>query len=48
MKIGEVCLMTSNVIRLANFYRQLLRIEGDCSDAGRTDRRPADAPPLGR
>ncbi len=32
MKIGEVCLMTSDVIRLANFYRQLFRIEDDCSD----------------
>ena len=24
MKLGEVCLLTSDVIRLANFYRQLL------------------------
>lgn len=32
MKIGEVCLMTGDVIRLANFYRQLFRIEGDCLD----------------
>lgn len=24
MKLGEVCLLTGDVIRLANFYRQLL------------------------
>ncbi len=32
MRIGEVCLMTRDVIRLADFYRQLLGIEGECSD----------------
>ncbi len=27
MKIGEVCLLTNNVPRLASFYRQLLGVE---------------------
>ena len=31
MKIGEVCLLTNNVIRLANFYRKLFELN-DYSD----------------
>ncbi|MDL2294597.1 VOC family protein [Ruminococcaceae bacterium OttesenSCG-928-D13] len=31
MKIGEVCLYTSDVVRLADFYRALLRV-GEHSD----------------
>ena len=27
MRIGEVCLLTSDVVRLAGFYRQLLELE---------------------
>ena len=30
MTIGEVCLLTSDVPRLAAFYRRLLGIESDC------------------
>lgn len=33
MKIGEVCLLTNDVIGLANFYKQLLHIENGSSDA---------------
>lgn len=32
MKIGEVCLMTNDVLRLASFYRRLLSVETDCAD----------------
>lgn len=32
MKLGEVCLMTSDVIRLADFYRQLLDLPQGDSD----------------
>ena len=32
MKIGEVCLLTNNVPRLASFYRQLLGEEESSSD----------------
>ena len=32
MKIGEVCILTSDVIRLANFYKTLLNIDNDCND----------------
>ena len=32
MKIGEVCLLTNNVPRLASFYRRLLGVEGNSSD----------------
>ena len=32
MKIGEVCLLTNNVPRLASFYRQLLGVEGSGND----------------
>ena len=32
MKIGEVCLLTNDVLRLAAFYKQLLEIENDSHD----------------
>lgn len=32
MKLGEVCLLTSDVIRLANFYKQLLDIDNNSDD----------------
>lgn len=32
MKVGEVCLLTTDVVRLANFYKQLLDIENGSSD----------------
>ena len=32
MKIGEVCLLTNDVPRLASFYRQLLGVEESSSD----------------
>lgn len=32
MKIGEVCLLTNDVRRLANFYKQLLGIENHSED----------------
>ncbi|MDR0325438.1 MAG: VOC family protein [Oscillospiraceae bacterium] len=33
MKIGEVCLLTGDVVRLANFYKKvLLDVENDCQD----------------
>lgn len=31
-KIGEVCLLTRDVIRLAGFYRELLGLEGENTD----------------
>lgn len=32
MKIGEVCLYTSDVVRLANFYKALLGVENGSDD----------------
>ena len=32
MKIGEVCLQTNDVIRLAGFYRWLLNVAGEDTD----------------
>ncbi|MDF2922147.1 MAG: hypothetical protein K0R57_1061 [Paenibacillaceae bacterium] len=32
MKIGEVCLLTNDVIRLANFYKTLLSIDNGSND----------------
>lgn len=32
MIIGEVCLQTNGVPRLANFYKRLLEVENDCQD----------------
>ena len=34
MKIGEVCLLTNNVPRLASFYRQLLGVEVILNQSG--------------
>lgn len=31
-RIGEVCLLTRDVVRLAEFYRKLLGLEGDSTD----------------
>lgn len=33
MKIGEVCLQTNDVIKLANFYKQLFGVENHSDDA---------------
>ena len=33
MKIGEVCLLTNDVPRLASFYKRLLEVENDSEDA---------------
>ena len=32
MKVGEVCFMTSDVIRLSEFYKTLLEVENGSSD----------------
>lgn len=32
MKLGEICILTKDVVRLADFYRQLLGIEESCLD----------------
>lgn len=32
MKIGEVCLLTNHVVRLANFYKAILNIENNSND----------------
>lgn len=32
MKIGEVCLLTSDVIRLSNFYKMLFNIDNNSDD----------------
>lgn len=32
MFIGEVSLNTNDVVRIANFYKELLKIENDSSD----------------
>ena len=33
MKIGEVCLLTEDVVRLADFYKRLLEIDNGSNDA---------------
>lgn len=33
MKLGEVCLLTDDVVRLANFYKQLLGTDNGSSDS---------------
>ena len=33
MKIGEVCILSENVIILADFYKKLLEIDNDSDDA---------------
>ena len=32
MRIGEVCLNTNDVVKLANFYKQLLEIDNGSND----------------
>lgn len=32
MNLGEVCLETNDVIKMADFYRKILNIFGDCKD----------------
>ncbi len=32
MKIGEVCLLTNDVIGLSNFYKTLFNIDNQCND----------------
>lgn len=32
MKIGEVCLLTNDVIRLANFYKKLFNVDNHSND----------------
>ena len=32
MRIGEVCLLTNDVIRLADFYKKLLDLDNESSD----------------
>ena len=33
MKIGEVCLLTTDVVRLADFYKSLLKVDNGSDDA---------------
>ena len=33
MRIGEVCLLTEDVVRLADFYKRLLEIDNGSNDA---------------
>lgn len=33
MKIGEVCLLTSDVVRLSNFYKSLLGVDNGSNDS---------------
>ena len=32
MNLGEVCLETNDVIKIADFYRKILNINSDCKD----------------
>ena len=32
MSLGEVCLETNDVIKMADFYRKILRISSECRD----------------
>ncbi|OPJ56161.1 VOC family protein [Clostridium oryzae] len=32
MKLGEVCLETNDVIKIADFYRKILKISSECKD----------------
>lgn len=32
MRLGEVCIETNDVIKIAEFYRKILNISFDCSD----------------
>ncbi len=33
MRIGEICFLTNDVVRLANFYKRLLRVDNHSDDA---------------
>lgn len=33
MKLGEVCIETNDVLKLADFYRRILNISSECRDA---------------
>ncbi len=32
MRLGEVCIETNDVLKLADFYRKILRIPSECTD----------------
>lgn len=32
MKIGEVCLLTNDVIKMADFYKTILKVTNGCND----------------
>lgn len=32
MKLGEVCIETNDVVKIADFYRKILNIASDCRD----------------
>ena len=32
MKVGEVCFMTNDVVRLSNFYKKLFNVDNDSDD----------------
>ena len=32
MRLGEVCILTNNVVRLADFYKSLLEIDNGSDD----------------
>ncbi len=32
MKLGEVCIETNDVVKIADFYRKVLNITSDCKD----------------
>lgn len=32
MKLGEICIETNDVVKIANFYRNILDIPSDCKD----------------
>jgi predicted enzyme related to lactoylglutathione lyase len=32
MKLGEICIETNDVLRIADFYRKILNISSDCKD----------------
>lgn len=33
MKLGEICLLTNDVVRMANFYKALLEVNNDSDDS---------------
>ncbi len=32
MRLGEVCIETNDVVKISNFYREILSIPSDCKD----------------